>query len=138
MTIGILRQSGTENRIAMLPDEVTVLQNQGVEVIVEWLAGERAFAADKDYLSSFGVMCDFRVDNLWSGSFSLNPYTTKVVEVKISVLPSADTKSHSSRIDVQLSDGTTITQIPMHVIVNCASGCCDSGNFYASDCLYPK
>lgn len=42
----------------MLPDEVTVLQNQGVEVIVEWLAGERAFAADKDYLRSGASIAD--------------------------------------------------------------------------------
>ncbi len=39
MTIGILKESGTENRIAMLPDAVTLLKNQGVEVIVERLAG---------------------------------------------------------------------------------------------------
>lgn len=50
MIIGILKESGTENRVAMLPNEVCGLKKLGVEVIVEHNAGEKAFTADKDYL----------------------------------------------------------------------------------------
>jgi NAD(P) transhydrogenase subunit alpha len=49
MIIGILKESGTENRVAMLPNEVCGLKKLGVEVIVEHDAGEKAFTTDKDY-----------------------------------------------------------------------------------------
>ncbi len=49
MIIGILKESGTEKRVAILPGEVTVLKKMGIEVLVELNAGERAFASDKAY-----------------------------------------------------------------------------------------
>ena len=49
MIIGILRESGTENRVALLPGEVAVLKKMGIEVLVEFHAGEKAFADDKAY-----------------------------------------------------------------------------------------
>ena len=49
MIIGILRESGTENRVAMLPSEVAGLKKLGLEVIIELSAGARAFASDKEY-----------------------------------------------------------------------------------------
>lgn len=49
MIIGILRESGTENRVAMLPSEVAGLKKLGIEVIIELNAGARAFASDKEY-----------------------------------------------------------------------------------------
>jgi NAD(P) transhydrogenase subunit alpha len=49
MIIGILKESGSENRVSLLPGEVTVLRKLGVEIIVEHEAGESAFASDKDY-----------------------------------------------------------------------------------------
>jgi NAD(P) transhydrogenase subunit alpha len=52
MKIGILRETGTENRVAMLPGEVSVLKKMGIEVLVELRAGERAFASDKAYQSA--------------------------------------------------------------------------------------
>jgi NAD(P) transhydrogenase subunit alpha len=51
MIIGILKESGTENRVAMLPGEVMSLKKIGVEAIVETGAGLRAFISDKDYIS---------------------------------------------------------------------------------------
>jgi len=50
MITGILRESGNENRVAMLPGEVSVLKKLGVDVVVESHAGERAFASDNDYV----------------------------------------------------------------------------------------
>jgi H+-translocating NAD(P) transhydrogenase subunit alpha len=52
MILGILRESGTENRVAMLPGEVTVLKKMGIEVLVELHAGERAFASDDSYVAA--------------------------------------------------------------------------------------
>ena len=52
MILGILKESGTENRVAMLPGEVTVLKKMGIEVLVELHAGERAFASDDSYVAA--------------------------------------------------------------------------------------
>jgi NAD/NADP transhydrogenase alpha subunit len=52
MIIGILKETGTENRVAILPGEVAVLKKMGIEVLVEHQAGERAFATDKDFQSA--------------------------------------------------------------------------------------
>jgi H+-translocating NAD(P) transhydrogenase subunit alpha len=49
MIIGILKESGSENRVAILPGEVSGLKKLGIEVIVENKAGDTAFAADKTY-----------------------------------------------------------------------------------------
>jgi H+-translocating NAD(P) transhydrogenase subunit alpha len=52
MILGILKESGTENRVAMLPGEVTVLKKMGIEVLVELNAGEKAFASDDSYVAA--------------------------------------------------------------------------------------
>lgn len=49
MTIGILRETGSENRVAMLPTEVALLKKMKVRVLVEPHAGDKAFASDADY-----------------------------------------------------------------------------------------
>ncbi len=49
MIIGILKEQGTENRVAMLPGEVSVLKKMGIEVLAENGAGSRAYATDDDY-----------------------------------------------------------------------------------------
>ncbi len=58
MTIGILKETGTENRVAILPAEVAVLKKMGIEVIVELRAGEKAFSSDKDFLASGAVVAE--------------------------------------------------------------------------------
>ena len=52
MLIGILKESGTENRVAMLPGEVIVLKKLGVKIIAENDGGATAFAFDKDYIAA--------------------------------------------------------------------------------------
>ena len=52
MIIGILKETGEEKRVALLPGEVTVLIKLGVVVIIENQAGAGAFAADKAYLAA--------------------------------------------------------------------------------------
>ena len=39
MILGILKESGTEKRVAMLPGEVSALKKMGIEVLVEIGAG---------------------------------------------------------------------------------------------------
>jgi len=58
MILGILKESGNEKRVAMLPGEVSVLKKMGIEVLVELHAGERAFAADKAYMSAGAKMVE--------------------------------------------------------------------------------
>lgn len=52
MITGILKETGTDNRVAMLPGETAALKKLGVEVLVENNAGEKAFATDDDYISA--------------------------------------------------------------------------------------
>lgn len=58
MITGILKETGTENRVAILPGEVAVLKKMGIEVLVELNAGERAFAADKDFQTAGAVIVE--------------------------------------------------------------------------------
>ncbi|MBA4322584.1 MAG: hypothetical protein C0408_07175, partial [Odoribacter sp.] len=58
MIIGILKESGSENRVALLPGEVAGLKKLGVEIIIECQAGARAFADDKDYLAAGASLAD--------------------------------------------------------------------------------
>ena len=52
MIAGILKESGSENRVAMLPGEVAGLIKLGVSVIVEEKAGEKAFITDDAYTAA--------------------------------------------------------------------------------------
>ena len=58
MTIGVLKETGTENRVAILPGEVVALKKLGINVLVEFGAGERAFATDTAYQSAGARMAD--------------------------------------------------------------------------------
>ncbi|MFW5657298.1 MAG: Re/Si-specific NAD(P)(+) transhydrogenase subunit alpha [Bacteroidota bacterium] len=49
MKIGVLKEPQGENRVAFLPEGVTELINQKVDVSVEKGAGKRAFVTDEDY-----------------------------------------------------------------------------------------
>jgi len=58
MTIGILKESGSENRVAMLPLEIASIKKLGVEVIIEKKAGEKAFITDNDYNTCGSVVAE--------------------------------------------------------------------------------
>jgi len=49
MTIGILKETPGENRVAMLPESVATLVKMNVTMLVETGAGLTAFASDKEY-----------------------------------------------------------------------------------------
>jgi NAD(P) transhydrogenase subunit alpha len=55
MTTGILKESGTEKRVSMLPAEAAALKKMGVDVIVENNAGLSAYSSDNDY-SGAGII----------------------------------------------------------------------------------
>ena len=49
MTIGILKETAGENRVALLPESVVALIKMNVTILVEAGAGLNAFASDKAY-----------------------------------------------------------------------------------------
>ncbi|MBN1650789.1 MAG: Re/Si-specific NAD(P)(+) transhydrogenase subunit alpha [Bacteroidales bacterium] len=51
MILGLLKECGDENRIALLPESVKTLIDLKVEVLVEKGAGETALSTDADYLA---------------------------------------------------------------------------------------
>ena len=74
MIIGILKESGAEKRVAMLPGKVAAIKKLGVEIIVERGAGEKAFASDDKYQAA-GASISERNDLISKCSFllSVNP-----------------------------------------------------------------
>lgn len=74
MIIGVLKESGMENRVAILPAEVVAMKKMGIDVLVETCAGARAFASDIDYKTA-GATIAGRVEVI-SGAdmlLSINP-----------------------------------------------------------------
>jgi NAD(P) transhydrogenase subunit alpha len=61
MIAGILKESGSEKRVAMLPGEAAGLKRLGAEVLVETGAGDNSFASDDNYRSS-GMVVTSRKD----------------------------------------------------------------------------
>jgi len=49
MILGVLKENGNENRVAILPAEVVSMKKMGIDVLVETNAGERAFASNLAY-----------------------------------------------------------------------------------------
>jgi NAD(P) transhydrogenase subunit alpha len=74
MIIGILRESGAEKRVAMLPSEAAGLKKLGVDVIVENDAGRNAFTSDESY-NVAGIVTSSRKDILAKSALllSVNP-----------------------------------------------------------------
>jgi NAD(P) transhydrogenase subunit alpha len=58
MIIGILKEYGSENRVAMLPIEISSLKKLGVEIYIEKQAGEKAYISDGDYLTCGSVVAE--------------------------------------------------------------------------------
>jgi NAD(P) transhydrogenase subunit alpha len=55
MIIGILKETGTDHRVALLPGEVAVLKKMGIQVLAESHCGEHAFAGDIAYQQAGAV-----------------------------------------------------------------------------------
>jgi H+-translocating NAD(P) transhydrogenase subunit alpha len=58
MIVGVLKETGNENRVALLPAEVGTLKNMGIDVIVESTAGDHAFAPDSVYENNGARIAD--------------------------------------------------------------------------------
>lgn len=52
MVLGLLKESGGEKRVALLPEAAGTLVKMSVTVLVEQDAGESAFASDQDYIAA--------------------------------------------------------------------------------------
>jgi NAD(P) transhydrogenase subunit alpha len=52
MTIGVLKEPQPESRVSLLPEHIVALKKQGVNVLTEAGAGEKAFAADEKYIEA--------------------------------------------------------------------------------------
>jgi H+-translocating NAD(P) transhydrogenase subunit alpha len=63
MKIGILKETGTEKRVALLPDCTHALGKMNMPVMAEYGAGEFAFSTDSDYEAT-GVVMTSREDIL--------------------------------------------------------------------------
>jgi H+-translocating NAD(P) transhydrogenase subunit alpha len=56
MKIGILKETGTEKRVALLPDCTKALEKMNMSVMVERGAGESAFSNDADYEATGAII----------------------------------------------------------------------------------
>jgi H+-translocating NAD(P) transhydrogenase subunit alpha len=56
MTIGIIKESGDEKRVVLLPEAVAQLTKMNVRILVEKGAGHTAFASDEEYRKAGGVI----------------------------------------------------------------------------------
>ena len=61
MILGLLKEYGTETRVALLPETVQAFTDLKVQVLVEKGAGEKAFASDAEYLA-VGAKVETRAD----------------------------------------------------------------------------
>jgi len=52
MIIGLIKESGKERRVALLPEVVGILVKLNVPVMVEKGAGERSYVSDEDYIAA--------------------------------------------------------------------------------------
>jgi len=58
MIAGILKETASENRVSILPEQVDVLRKMNVETGVEESAGERAFATDNAYIQKNAIIAE--------------------------------------------------------------------------------
>ncbi|HSB91880.1 MAG TPA: Re/Si-specific NAD(P)(+) transhydrogenase subunit alpha [Flavitalea sp.] len=49
MTIGVLTEPSSEARVALLPEAVASLVKKGIQVLVQFGAGDRSYSSDEDY-----------------------------------------------------------------------------------------
>ena len=83
MILGLLKEHGSETRVALLPEIVKTFTDLKVSVLVEQGAGETAFAADADY-EAVGAKVVSRAD------------VFKQAEVLLQIQPPADGRSFQS------------------------------------------
>lgn len=58
MIIGILKETGSEKRVTMLPDMVKILTGLKVQLLVEKGAGDSVFVSDNEYVEAGAEMAD--------------------------------------------------------------------------------
>ena len=104
MIAGILKETGKENRVALLPGEAAALKKLGLDLMVEQGAGERAFAPDGEYQAA-GALPAKRAEILSKADLllSINPPITDDVglfrsgQILCSVLDPVENRERSGR-----------------------------------------
>lgn len=81
MILGIIKETGTEKRVAMLPGEVASLKKLGLDVMIETGAGESAFASDNAYLKTGAVIAGRK--EVISGSAMILSVAAPVDDIKL-------------------------------------------------------
>lgn len=81
MIVSILKESSTEKRVSLLPEQVEVLTKKNIKVLVEHNAGINAFATDEDYIQK-GAEIVNRDEALQKASviFSIHPIPTDSIK----------------------------------------------------------
>jgi NAD(P) transhydrogenase subunit alpha len=74
MITGILKETGNEKRVALLPGEVSILKSLGIGIMTEFHAGENAFASDNEYVKA-GALPSYRYEVISKSELllSVNP-----------------------------------------------------------------
>jgi len=89
---------------------------------------------DEAYLKSSYVGC-----NAQSGSVEPHASTTFWVQVYSQLSPQTYLGEYSTTAKVEVGDSgeayKSLSEFPIHIKVNCLSGCCKSGEYVYSDCV---
>lgn len=87
MTIGVLKESLPETRVSLLPEHLAILKKLNVNVIVESMAGENAFAKDGKYVEA-GAQIGSREEVLNSADIILciNPENVDTEKLQSKIL----------------------------------------------------
>ena len=80
MILGLLKEHGTETRVALLPETVKAFIDLKVEVLVEKGAGASAFAEDEEY-QAIGAKLVSRPEVAESATILLPDQTPPVVKL---------------------------------------------------------
>lgn len=81
MIVSILKESSTEKRVSLLPEQIEVLTKKNIKVLVEHNAGINAFATDEDYIQK-GAEIVSREEALQKASvvFSIHPISPESIK----------------------------------------------------------
>jgi H+-translocating NAD(P) transhydrogenase subunit alpha len=82
MTIGILKETSGENRVAMLPESIATLVKMNVSMLVETGAGLTAFASDKEYTEA-GATIDSKAKVIAGSDLILKIQPPTAEEIKL-------------------------------------------------------
>ena len=107
MTIGVLKEGGSENRVVLLPEHVAILVKKNFTVKVEKGAGEKAFAPDANYAEAgAGIVSRTEILKEADMLFSINAPSEALPKGKI-LVSILSPLSNKQAVDKLVKDGVT-------------------------------